>query len=85
MTSTKITTKQKKTSAKFYKILFIALIHQVEGMASATSDLLAFKDYEDFGDSPQISVNSPKKVTLNGKKSSDEINFFKIKNLNYFR
>lgn len=54
-------------------------------MASATSDLLAFKDYEDFGDSPQISVNSPKKVTLNGKKSSDEINFFKIKILNYFR
>lgn len=54
-------------------------------MASATSDLLAFKDYEDFGDSPQISVNSPKKVTLNGKKSSDEINFFKIKNFKLFQ
>lgn len=36
-------------------------------MASATSDLLAFKDYEDYGESPQISVNSPKKVSFNGK------------------
>lgn len=31
-------------------------------MSSATDDLLAFKDYEDYGESPQISVNSPKKI-----------------------
>lgn len=39
-------------------------------MASASSDLLAFKDYEDYGESPQISVNSPKKVSNNGKRNS---------------
>lgn len=35
-------------------------------MASATSNLLAFKDFEDYDESPQISVNSPKKVSNNG-------------------
>jgi hypothetical protein len=36
-------------------------------MSSATSNLLDFKDYEDYGESPQISVNSPKKVSNNGE------------------
>lgn len=39
-------------------------------MASATDELLAFKDYEDYEDSPTISVNSPKKITKNGKRKS---------------
>ena len=54
-------------------------------MASATSDLLAFKDYEDFGDSPQISVNSPKKVTLNGNNRQTPSNFFKIIKIKIFQ
>lgn len=28
-------------------------------MSNNTDDFLAFKDFEDYGDSPQISVNSP--------------------------
>lgn len=57
-------------------------------MASSASNLLAFKDYEDFGESPQISVNSPKKVTFNGERffhfTSRYISF-KLKKNNYFR
>lgn len=34
-------------------------------MSNNTDDFLAFKDFEDYGESPQISVNSPiKKQTL---------------------
>lgn len=34
-------------------------------MSKSPDDLLAFNDFENFGESPEISVNSPKKVTFN--------------------
>lgn len=33
-------------------------------MSKATDDLLAFNDFENYGESPEISVNSPKKVSF---------------------
>jgi len=38
-------------------------------MSKATDELLAFNDFENFGESPEISVNSPKKVTFNDEAS----------------
>lgn len=48
--------------------------------SSDTDDFLAFKDYEDYGESPQISVNSPikKQTQLNDGKISLLIDFIKI-------
>ena len=47
-------------------------------MSKASDDLLAFKDYDDFADSPQISVNSPKKVIENGRPKSFNVSQNKI-------
>ncbi|KAG5672163.1 hypothetical protein PVAND_002316 [Polypedilum vanderplanki] len=48
-------------------------------MSSATGDLLAFKDYDDFADSAQISVNSPKKVPQNeSEPSTPKVSMFQI-------
>lgn len=33
-------------------------------MSKSSDNLLAFNDFENFGESPEISVNSPKKVTF---------------------
>lgn len=41
-------------------------------MSKETDDLLAFNDFENFGESPEISVNSPKKTSTN---DGDEENF----------
>lgn len=50
-------------------------------MSNNTDDFLAFKDYEDYGESPQISVNSPikKQTQINDGKISLITNF--IENL----
>lgn len=34
-------------------------------MSKDSQDLLAFNDFENYGESAEISVNSPKKVTFN--------------------
>lgn len=36
-------------------------------MSKSADDLLAFNDFENYGESPEISVNSPKKVTNDGE------------------
>lgn len=36
-------------------------------MASVKSDLLGFTDFEEYEESPKISVNSPKKLSNEGK------------------
>lgn len=36
-------------------------------MSKSPDDLLGFSDFENYGESPEISVNSPKKVNLDGE------------------
>lgn len=48
-------------------------------MSKGTEDLLGFNDFENFGESPEISVNSPKKVTFND--GEQEMNFHCLRNL----
>jgi hypothetical protein len=40
-------------------------------MSRSTENLLAFNDFENFGESAEISVNSPKKVTNDGEHSKE--------------
>jgi len=50
-------------------------------MSKETDDLLAFNDFENFGESPEISVNSPKKTSTNDATpaaTSTKVSLFQI-------
>lgn len=47
-------------------------------MSKSPDDLLAFNDFENFGESPEISVNSPKKVTFSDGDKNEFFIVYKI-------
>lgn len=49
-------------------------------MSKSSDSLLGFNDFENFGESPQISVNSPKKANSNNG-SSTFLNLIVYKNV----